>query len=126
MATFSASTRAEALVPHDRARIWDVLVIAKDDDGSIRGIDLHDLSADHLGSFTAFAGARSGLLGDDDVTEAAGALEPGTVAALIVFENAWAVPFIRAARESGGQLVASARIPSDAVLEVLDALDAAS
>ncbi|HRA34497.1 MAG TPA: DUF6325 family protein [Acidimicrobiales bacterium] len=112
------------LVDAGTIRIWDVLVIAKDDDGSIRGIDLHDLSADHLGSFTAFAGARSGLLGDDDVTEAAGALEPGTVAALIVFENAWAVPFIRAARESGGQLVASARIPSDAVLEVLDALDA--
>jgi hypothetical protein len=113
------------LVEAGTIRIWDALVVAKDADGSVRGLNIADMTADHLGSFTVFAGARSGLVDDEDIEEAAGVLEPGTVAALIVFENTWAVPFIRAARASGGQLVASARIPSDVVIEALDALDSA-
>jgi hypothetical protein len=113
------------LVEAGTIRIWDALVVAKDADGSVRGLNIADMTADHLGSFTVFAGARSGLVDDEDIEEAAGVLEPGTVAALIVFENTWAVPFIRAARASGGQLVASARIPSDVVIEAIDALDSA-
>jgi hypothetical protein len=69
------------------------------------------------------AGARSGLVGDEDIIEAGEALEPGTVAALLVYENAWAIPFIKAARSSGGQVVATARIPADVVMEAVAALD---
>ena len=123
--TGAAGSALFDLVEAGTIRIWDALVIAKDADGSVRGLNIADLSADHLGSFTVFAGARSGLVDDEDIEEAGGVLEPGTVAALIVFENTWAVPFIRAARASGGQLVASARIPSDVVIEALDALDSA-
>ena len=73
---------------------------------------------------TAVAGARSGLLDDDDLAEAASAVEPGRAAAVIVYENAWAIPFVAAAQKMGAQLVASARIPADVVMEVLDAREA--
>lgn len=114
------------LVDAGTIRIWDLLVVTKTADGTVEGINIEDLDADHLGTFTAFAGANTGLLGPDDAEEAGHALEPGTVAALIVYENTWAIPFVRAARAAGGQLVATARIPADTVIEVLDAADAAS
>ncbi|HSK98296.1 MAG TPA: DUF6325 family protein, partial [Euzebyales bacterium] len=105
-------------------RVYDLLVLRKTEDGAITGIEITDLSADDIGGFTAFAGARSGLLGDDDAREAAAAMKPGTVAALLVYENLWAVPFVAAARESGGQVVASARIPAQDVMDALDAVEA--
>lgn len=113
------------LVEQGIVRIYDLLVIRKDSDGTITGIDVSDLSADSLGGFVAFAGARSGLVGDDDIAEAGGVMEPGTAAALIVYENTWAVPFVTAARNAGAEVIASARIPADVVMEVLDALEAA-
>jgi hypothetical protein len=100
------------------------LVIRKEADGSFSGFDVTDLDPDTAGSFTAFTGVRSGLLGDDDLAEAASALEPGTMAALIVYENTWAIPFVAAAMDAGAQVVASARIPADVINEVLDALEA--
>ena len=76
-------------------------------------------------SFKLFEGASSGLLGDDDVEEAAKALEPGTSAALLIFENRWAAPFAVAIRRSGGQLVANGRIPVQAILAALEAAEEA-
>jgi hypothetical protein len=101
--------------------IYDFVAIRKEADGSFSG-----MAVDELGeSFAVFEGARSGLLGDDDLKTAADALEPGTVAALIVFENTWAVPFVGAALRAGGQVVATARIPAQDVMDALDALEAA-
>ena len=114
------------LVEAGIVRIWDLLVVTKAADGTVSGINIGDLDADHLGSFTAFVGAESGLLSQDDVAEAGGALEAGTYAALIVYENTWAIPFVSAARAAGAEVVAAARIPADVVIEVLDAADAAS
>ena len=111
------------LVDRGIVRVYDLLVIRKDSDGSFSGIDISDLSADRVGGFTAFAGARSGLLGDDDLRQAADAMEPGTVAALIVYENSWAIPFVAAALDAGGQLIASARIPAQDVMDALDAVE---
>ena len=71
-----------------------------------------------------FAGARSGLIGHDDVQQAGDAMTPGTTAALLVFENAWAAPFVAAARKNGGEVIASMRIPAQDVMDALDALDA--
>ena len=113
------------LVDRGIVRIYDLLVVRKEDDGSFSGIDVTDLSADDIGGFTAFAGARSGLVGDDDLNEAAGVMEPGTAAALIVYENTWAIPFVGAARDAGAQVIASARIPANVVMDVLDELEAA-
>ena len=76
--------------------------------------------------FAAFAGATSGLLDDDDIAEAASVLEPGTSAVLLVYENAWASPFVTAAHAAGGRLVASERIPAQTLLDVLDAVEASA
>src|SRR5215207_5020821 len=111
------------LVERGVIRILDVAFITKGEDGAVAGIELADLG-DGAAELEVFEGASSGLIGDDDLTEAAGALEPGTSAALLVFENSWAAPFVAAVRRSGGQLVASGRIPADDVLAALDAAEA--
>lgn len=108
------------LVDRGLIRILDLAFIAKAEDGSVAALELADLG-DEL---TAFEGASSGLLGDDDIVEAGNALEPGTSAALLVYENRWAAPFAAAARRSGAQLVASGRIPVQDVLAALDAVEA--
>jgi dihydroorotase-like cyclic amidohydrolase len=113
------------LVEAGIVRIYDLLVVRKETDGTFSGIDMTDLGEGELGGFTAFAGARSGLLGDDDLAAAAEALQPGTTAAMIVYENSWAIPFVAAAREAGAQVVARERIPADVLMDVLDELDAA-
>lgn len=106
-------------------RIYDLLVIRKEQDGSFTGLDIADLTDEGIGSLTVFAGARSGLLSDDDLGEAAGVMDPGTTAALLVYENSWAVPFVAAARAAKAELISSARIPAAVVMEVLEALEAA-
>ncbi|HXR60456.1 MAG TPA: DUF6325 family protein [Solirubrobacterales bacterium] len=111
------------LVERGLIRILDVAFIAKDEDGSVAGLELADLG-DGSAELSVFAGASSGLISDEDVGEAAGALEPGTSAALLVFENTWAGPFVAAVHRSGGQLVASGRIPAEDILAALDAAEA--
>jgi Family of unknown function (DUF6325) len=111
------------LVDRGLIRILDLAFIAKGEDGSVAGLEVADLG-NEVGELTVFEGASSGLLSDEDVDEAAGALEPGTSAALLVFENTWAAPFAGAVRRSGGQLVASGRIPVQAILAALDAAEA--
>lgn len=110
------------LVERGVIRILDLAFIVKGEDGSVAGVELADLG-DAVAEFAVFEGASSGLLGDDDIGEAGAALEPGTSAALLVYENAWAGPFASAVRRSGGQLVASGRIPVQAVLAALDAAE---
>ena len=105
-------------------RLYDLLVIRKEADGTFSGIDLSDVDDEHVGGLTVFAGARSGLLDDNDVAEAAEAMEPGTVGALIVYENRWAEGFVGAAVREGGRMIATTRIPAQDVLDALDALDA--
>jgi hypothetical protein len=113
------------LVDRGLIRILDFAVIAKAEDGSVAALEISDLGEGAV-AFADFEGASSGLLSDEDLNEAAGALEPGTSAALLVFENRWAAPFATAVRQSGGQLVASGRIPIQAVLAALDAAETAS
>jgi hypothetical protein len=110
------------LVERGVIRLFDLLVVRKVEDGSVDVLELTDPLAEN-GGFAYFAGASSGLLGEDDVRQAAEALSPGTVAALIVYENTWAAPFVAAVRNSGGELVASARIPATDLIEALDALE---
>jgi hypothetical protein len=108
------------LVDRGLIRILDLAFIAKGEDGSVAALEISELGD----AIADFEGASSGLLGDDDVAEAGNALEPGTSAALLVFENSWAAPFAAAVRRSGGQLVASGRIPVQDVLAALDAVEA--
>lgn len=120
----SAAAALADLVDREIIRLYDFLVIVKADDGTVTAVEI-GAGGDDLGGFSGFAGARSGLVGDDDIAEAGAALEPGRAAALFVYENTWAVPFIAAALNADASVVASARIPSDVVIAVLDALDAA-
>jgi hypothetical protein len=111
------------LVDRGLIRILDLTFIAKDEDGSVTRLEIADLG-DEVAAFAEFEGASSGLLSDEDTDEAAGALEPGTSAALLVYENTWAAPFASALRGSGAQLVATGRIPIQDVVAALDAAEA--
>jgi hypothetical protein len=110
------------LVERGLIRILDLAFIAKGEDGSVAALEIADLG-DGVEAFAAFEGASSGLLSDDDVTAAGEALEPGTSAALLVYENRWAAPFAAAMRRTGAQLVASGRIPIQDLLAALDAAE---
>ena len=113
------------LVDRGLIRILDIAFIAKATDGSVAALDLGALEGGG-GGFGEFEGASSGLLGDEDLEEAAAALEPGSVGAILVWENRWAAPIGIAVRRSGGQMVASGRIPIQAILAALDAVEAAN
>ena len=111
------------LVDRGLIRILDLVFLAKGDDGSIAAMEIADVGGE-VAELAIFEGASSGLLDDEDIDEAGTALEPGTSAALLVYENTWAGPFAAAVRRSGGQLVASGRIPITDVLAALDAVEA--
>ena len=113
------------LVDRGIIRIFDIAFIAKDEDGTVTAIDIAQLDGGGVG-FTEFEGASSGLIGEDDFQDAGAVLEPGTSAAILVWENLWAAPVAIALRKSGGQLVASGRIPVQAILAALDAVEAAN
>jgi hypothetical protein len=104
-------------------RILDVAFMLKREDGTVDSIELADLDGD---GFADFEGASTGLLGRDDLDEAAAALDPGTCAAVLIWENRWAAPVAMALRRSGGQLVASGRLPLQAVIASLEAAEAGS
>ena len=112
------------LVDRGIIRILDIGFVAKDENGEVTGLDVGDLKQ-VAAAFAEFEGASSGLLGFDDLQEAASALEPGTSAAVLVWENRWAGPVAAALRRSGGQLVASGRLPVQAILAALDAVESA-
>jgi hypothetical protein len=110
------------LVDRGVIRILDIALMVKAEDGSYASIDLGELNGDS-GGFSEFAGASTGLIDDEDLQEAAAALAPGTSAAVLVWENLWAAPVATAVRRSGGQLVASGRIPIQAIIAALDATE---
>lgn len=111
------------LVDRGLIRILDLVFVAKDEEGNVAALELADLGGE-VAELAIFEGAASGLLGDEDIEEAGGVLEPGTSAALLLFENTWAAPFVAAVRRSGGELVASGRIPAEDLLVALDAAEA--
>ena len=112
------------LVSRGIIRILDIAFVTKDEDGSVTGLELGDLKQ-VTAAFAEFEGAASGLLGFEDLEEAASILEPGTSAAVLVWANRWAAPVAAALRRSGGQLASSGRLPVQAILAALDAVEAA-
>ena len=123
--TGEAGAALQDLVERGIVRLYDLTVISKNESGSVEVLELTDPRSG-VGGFSYFAGARSGLISDSDMEEAAAAMEPGTVAALLIYENTWAIPFVAATMRSGGQLIASQRIPAPDVAAVLDALEHSS
>jgi hypothetical protein len=122
--TGEAFTYLLDLVDRGSIRILDVMFVRKDLDGSVAVLDWADLKGTTGLDLSIFQGASSGLLGQDDIDEAGKALQSGKAAGILVYENLWAVPFVRALRRSGAQLVASGRIPMEALLASLDSTEA--
>ncbi|MFE6358510.1 DUF6325 family protein [Streptomyces sp. NPDC057806] len=114
------------LVERRIIRILDLSFVRKDEDGSVRALMLTDLDGDGELDLAVFEGASSGLLGDDDLQEAASVIEPGNSAGVIVYENVWAAPLAAALRRSGARMVANGRISVEDLLATLEATEAGS
>ncbi len=113
-----------SLVDRGIITILDLKFIKVEQDGSFAAMEVTDFDGDGELDLAVFEGVQSGLLDDDDVSQAASVTSPGSAAGLLVYENTWARPFVSAMRRAGAEVVASGRIPADDVLAILDALEA--
>jgi uncharacterized protein DUF6325 len=111
-----------ALVDAGTIRVIDVLILVKDEDGAIEALELSDL--EQLGELQALEAQLAELLAADDVADLAAAMDPGSTAGVLIYENLWAAPFVSAARRAGGQLIANGRIPIQAIIASIEADEA--
>jgi len=107
------------LVDAGTIRVIDMIILTKDEDGAVDAIELED--AGDLGGLVQLEAGLAELLAADDVAHLANAMDPGSVAGVLVYENLWAAPFASAARRAGGQLIANGRIPIQAIIASLEA-----
>lgn len=119
--TFTGEMVAELarLVDSGIVRVLDLVIIEKGADGSIEALEIDDL--DGIDELRAIETEIAEILAEEDVVNLAAAMEPGSVAGVLVWENSWAAPFASAARRSGGQLVATGRIPIQAIAASIEA-----
>jgi hypothetical protein len=115
------ASELRALMDSDTVRVLDLVLVTKDVDGSVEGTELRDADDSEVGQLHAAEADLAVLLAESDIDEIGQVLEPGSSAAVLVWENTWAAPFGTAVRRSGGQLVASGRIPTQAILAAMDA-----
>ena len=118
---FTGEMAAEllALVEGGIIRVIDVLILTKDDDGAIEAMELSDVG--ELGELQALEAELAELLAAEDVAHLAAAMDPGSTAGVLIWENIWAAPFGAAARRAGGQLIANGRIPIQAIIASIEA-----
>ncbi len=120
--TGEMATELRALVDSGTIRVIDVLILTKDADGTVEATELSDVA--ELGELETIAAELADLLAADDVAHLAAAMEPGSTAGVLIWENLWAAPFASAARRSGGQLIADGRIPLQAIIASIEADEA--
>jgi uncharacterized protein DUF6325 len=113
------------LVDRGLIRILDLLFVTRGDDGTLAGMELTDIDQDGELDLMVFEGAASGLIDDADLADAASVVEPGSSAAILLFENTWARQFTQALRNGGAEVVAAGYVPLDALAASLDAAEAA-
>jgi len=111
-----------ALVDAGTIRVIDILILTKNEDGSVDAMELSDI--EELGELQALEAELAELLAADDVVNLAAAMDPGSTAGVLIYENTWAAPFASAARRSGGQLIANGRIPIQAIIASIEADEA--
>jgi len=118
---FTGEMAAEllALVDAGTIRVIDILILTKNEDGSVDASELADVG--ELGELEALEAQLAELLAEDDVVHLAAAMKPGSTAGVLIWENLWAAPFAAAARRSGGQLIADGRIPIQAIIAAIEA-----
>ena len=123
---FTGEMAAELLrlVESGTIRVIDVLILTKAADGSVDAMELSDVG--ELGELQALEAQLAELLAEEDVEHLAAAMEPGSTAGVLVWENLWAAPFAAAARRSGGQLIANGRIPIQAIIAAIEADEASA
>jgi hypothetical protein len=112
------------LVDRGIIRVLDMKALVRSDDGAVTAVSISDLDGDGTLDLAVFEGVESDLLDEDDLKEAAALVQPGNAVALLVYENTWAGPFVSAMRRAGAEVVASVRVPADAVIARLEALEA--
>ncbi len=110
-----------ALVDAGTIRVIDVLIITKDADGNLDATELSDL--EDLGELEVLEAQLAELLAEEDVAHLAAAMDPGSTAGVLIYENLWAAPFASAVRRAGGQLIADGRIPIQAIIAAIEADD---
>jgi hypothetical protein len=120
--TGEMATELVALVDSGTIRVIDILILTKNDDGSVDAMELSDI--DELGPLQQIEAELAELLAADDIVHLAAAMEPGSTAGVLIWENLWAAPFASAARRSGGQLIANGRIPIQAIIASIQADEA--
>jgi hypothetical protein len=111
-----------ALVDAGTIRVIDVLILTKNEDGTVDAMELGD--TEELGELQAMEAQLAELLAEDDVVNLAASMDPGSTAGVLIWENLWAAPFASAARHSGGQLIANGRIPIQAIIASIEADEA--
>lgn len=109
------------LVERGLIKVLDLMMLRKDDAGELEIFELSDLAAGELGELRTEEAELAMVLSERDVLDIAETIEPGSTAAVLVWENLWAAPFGTAVRHAGGQLRASGRIPVQAVLAAMEA-----
>lgn len=121
-ANFSGEMAAEltSLVERGLVRVLDLVLLEKNEDGSIEVAELSDADEATVGKLLSLEGDLATLLAEEDVAKFAEIIEPGSIAAVLVYENRWAAPFGASVRRSGGQLVANGRIPTQALLAAME------
>jgi Family of unknown function (DUF6325) len=122
-ANFSGEMASElrSLMDSNTVRVLDLVLVTKNADGSMEASELRDADDSEVGQLRAAEADLAVLLAESDVDEIGGVLEPGSTAAVLVWENTWAAPFGAAVRRSGGQLVTSGRIPAQAIMAAVEA-----
>jgi len=110
------------LVNSGTIRLIDVLILTKNEDGTVDAMELSDI--EELGELQALEAQLAELLAEDDVENLAAAMDPGSTAGVLIWGNLWAAPFAAAARRSGGQLIATGRIPIQAIIASIEADEA--
>lgn len=115
------ATELTSLVDRELIRVLDLVLLRKEADGSVEVAELDEVDASDVGPLAALEADLAMLLAAEDVEEIGKALEPGSIAAVLVYENTWAGPFAASIRRSGGQLVANGRIPTQALLAAIEA-----
>ena len=113
-----------ALVDSGTIRVIDVLILTKNEDGTVDAMELSDI--EELGQLQAIEAELAEFLAADDVEHLAAAMDPGSTAGVLIWENLWAAPFASAARRSGGQLIATGRIPIQAIIASIEADEASA
>jgi hypothetical protein len=116
-----AGSELKALIASNTIRVLDLVIVTRGEDGSVEAAELRDVDDSEVGELRGLERDLAILLAEEDIEDIGSELEPGSAAAVLVFENTWAAPFGAAVRRAGGELVGGGRIPTQALVAAAEA-----